>query len=165
MSRSKSLDCYQDCSRFILKLLIIDHANSQLKKVSILRILVNSNKLPLLFLILNLGPTTKVSTTPTNVPSAVAPISFASNSATGKICQNDQLFLILNLQISFLCCFFKQWPLAPNSRDSRVTRANLSRRVTFFLKTAFGECRRVWRVRPTRLGTRAHDKIGCFKHK
>jgi hypothetical protein len=85
----------------------------------------------------------------------------------------------------------KQWPLAPNSRDSRVTRANLSRRVTFFSKTAFGECRRVWRVRATqlgeccqvwrvratrlgkcwpvwqvratRLGASAHDKIGCFK--
>jgi hypothetical protein len=37
----------------------------------------------------------------------------------------------------------KEWPLAPNSRDSRVTHANLSRRVTFFSKMAFGEC---WRV-------------------
>ncbi len=46
----------------------------------------------------------------------------------------------------------KQWPLAPNSRDSHVTRANLSRGVTFFSKTAFGECCRVWRVRATRLG-------------
>ena len=41
----------------------------------------------------------------------------------------------------------KQWLLAPNLRDSRVTRANLARRVTFFSKMAFGECRRVWRVR------------------
>jgi hypothetical protein len=40
----------------------------------------------------------------------------------------------------------KQWPLAPNSRDSLNTRANLARRVTFFSKMAFGECRRVCRV-------------------
>ncbi len=35
----------------------------------------------------------------------------------------------------YFCVLFKQWPLAPNSRDSRVTRANVSRRVTFFSKT------------------------------
>ncbi len=46
----------------------------------------------------------------------------------------------------------KQWPLAPNSREWQITRANVSRRVTFFSKMAFGECRRVWRVRATRLG-------------
>ncbi len=40
----------------------------------------------------------------------------------------------------------KQWPLAPNSRDSLITRANLARWVTFALKMAFGKCRRVWRV-------------------
>ena len=40
----------------------------------------------------------------------------------------------------------KQWPLAPNSQDSLITRANVSRRVTFFSKMAFGECRQVWRV-------------------
>jgi hypothetical protein len=28
----------------------------------------------------------------------------------------------------------KQWPLAPNSRDSLITRANVSRRVLFFQK-------------------------------
>ncbi len=32
------------------------------------------------------------------------------------------------------CGYFKQWPLAPNSRDSLITRANVSRRVTFFQK-------------------------------
>jgi hypothetical protein len=40
----------------------------------------------------------------------------------------------------------KQWLLAPNSRESRITRANLAIRVTFFSKIAFGECGRVWRV-------------------
>jgi hypothetical protein len=46
----------------------------------------------------------------------------------------------------------KQWPLAPNSRDSLITRANVSRRVTFFSKMAFGECQRVWRVRAKQVG-------------
>jgi hypothetical protein len=84
----------------------------------------------------------------------------------------------------------KQWPLAPNSQDSLITRANLARRVTFFSKMAFGECWRVWRVLATRLGKcwrvwrvlakvlgecrrvlakprqmLAHDKVGRFKHK
>ncbi len=40
----------------------------------------------------------------------------------------------------------KQWLLAPNLRDSQITRANLARRVTFFSKIAFGECWRVWQV-------------------
>ena len=39
---------------------------------------------------------------------------------------------------------FKQWPLAPNSWDSLITRANVSRQVKFFSKMAFGECQRVW---------------------
>ncbi len=30
------------------------------------------------------------------------------------------------------CKIVKQWPLAPNSRDSRLTQANLARGVTFF---------------------------------
>jgi hypothetical protein len=51
-----------------------------------------------------------------------------------------------------LWIFFKQWPLAPNSQEWQITRANVSRRVTFFSKMAFGECPRVWRVRATRLG-------------
>jgi hypothetical protein len=87
----------------------------------------------------------------------------------------------------------KQWPLAPNSRDSLITRVNVSRRVTFFSKMAFGEYRRVWRVRAKQVGEcrqvwrdRAkqvgecrrvwrvlakpwqmlvHDKVGRFKHK
>jgi hypothetical protein len=40
----------------------------------------------------------------------------------------------------------KQWPLAPNLREWQITRANVTRRVTFFSKMAFGEYRRVWRV-------------------
>ena len=46
----------------------------------------------------------------------------------------------------------KQWPLAPNLRDSLINRANVSRRVTFFSKIAFGECQRVWRVRAKQVG-------------
>jgi hypothetical protein len=46
----------------------------------------------------------------------------------------------------------KQWPLAPNSRDLLITRANVSRRVTFYLKKAFGKCQRVWRVRAKQVG-------------
>jgi hypothetical protein len=68
-------------------------------------------------------------------------------SPNGSLC-----IWILKLRLYFSWFWIKQWPLAPNSRDSRVTRANLSRRVTFFSKMAFGECRRVWRVRATRLG-------------
>jgi hypothetical protein len=91
------------------------------------------------------------------------------------------------------CVFTEQWPLAPNSRDSLITRANVSRRVTFFSKMAFGECRLVWRVRAKQVGEcrqvwrvrakqvgecrqvwrvlakpwqmLAHDKVGRFKHK
>jgi hypothetical protein len=87
----------------------------------------------------------------------------------------------------------KQWPLAPNLRDSLITHANVSRRVTFFSKMAFGKCRQVWRVRAKQVGEcrqvwrvqakqvgecqrvwrvlakprqmLAHDKIGRFKHK
>ncbi len=51
-----------------------------------------------------------------------------------------------------ICVKTKQWPLAPNSQDSLITRANVSRRVTFFSKMAFGECRRVWRVRANQFG-------------
>ncbi len=50
------------------------------------------------------------------------------------------------------CVLIKQWPLAPNSREWRITRANVARRVTFFSKTAVGECWRVWRVLAKRLG-------------
>ncbi len=46
----------------------------------------------------------------------------------------------------------QQWPLAPNLPKWQITRANVSRRVTFFSKMVFGECRRVWRVLATRLG-------------
>jgi hypothetical protein len=42
--------------------------------------------------------------------------------------------------------FFKQWPLAPNLQEWRITRANVSRRVTFLSKMDFGKCGRVWRV-------------------
>jgi hypothetical protein len=34
----------------------------------------------------------------------------------------------------------------------RITRANVSRRVTFFSKKPFGECRQMYRVRPKQVG-------------
>jgi hypothetical protein len=46
----------------------------------------------------------------------------------------------------------KQWPLAPNLRDSLITFANVSRQVTFFSKMAFGKCQLVWRVRAKQVG-------------
>ncbi len=51
-----------------------------------------------------------------------------------------------------MCVLSKQWPLAPNSRDSLITRANVSRRVTFFSKMAFGKCQQVWRVPAKQVG-------------
>ena len=39
---------------------------------------------------------------------------------------------------------FKQWPLAPNSPKWRITRVNVSRRVTKSLKKPFGECERMY---------------------
>ncbi len=50
------------------------------------------------------------------------------------------------------CVISKQWPLAPNLRDLLITLGNVSRRVTFFSKMAFGECQRVWRVRAKQVG-------------
>jgi hypothetical protein len=41
----------------------------------------------------------------------------------------------------------KQWPLAPNSPKWQITRANVSRQVTFFSKMANVECERMYRVR------------------
>jgi hypothetical protein len=60
----------------------------------------------------------------------------------------DDNFSVDYDQITFFiaCEKTKQWPLAPNSREWRITRVNVARRVTFFSKMAFGECRRVWRV-------------------
>jgi hypothetical protein len=46
----------------------------------------------------------------------------------------------------------KQWPLAPNSQEWQITRANVARQVTFFSKMAFGKSQGVWRVRATWLG-------------
>jgi hypothetical protein len=46
----------------------------------------------------------------------------------------------------------KQWPLAPNLPEWRITRANVLRRVTFFSKKPFGECGRVWRVQAKKVG-------------
>ena len=43
--------------------------------------------------------------------------------------------------------FSKQWPLAPNSPKWRITRANVSRRVTFFSKMANVEREQMYRVR------------------
>ncbi len=54
-------------------------------------------------------------------------------------------FLYLNFSKNRILS--KQWPLAPNSPKWRITRANVSRRVTFFSKMAFGECERMYRVR------------------
>jgi hypothetical protein len=54
-------------------------------------------------------------------------------------------FVILFLRLTSFV-EIKQWPLAPNSREWRITRANVARRVTFFSKMAFGKCRRVWQV-------------------
>ncbi len=78
------------------------------------------------------------------------------------LCQNltkiiETLNLVPNQTFDLLIknsilCQTKQWPLAPNLRDSLNTRANLARRVTFFSKMAFGECRRVWRVRSKQVG-------------
>ncbi len=39
--------------------------------------------------------------------------------------------------VLYFCVLFKQWPLAPNLREWRITRANVARRVTFFSKMAF----------------------------
>jgi hypothetical protein len=41
----------------------------------------------------------------------------------------------------------KQWPLAPNSRKWRITRANVSNASHIFPEMTFGECQRVRRVR------------------
>jgi hypothetical protein len=53
---------------------------------------------------------------------------------------------------NWLCVKCKQWPLAPNLWEWRITRANVSRQVTFFPDMAFGECGRVWRVRAKQVG-------------
>ncbi len=57
-----------------------------------------------------------------------------------------------NVMKCFYFIFSKQWLLVPNLRDSLITCANLARKVTFFQKLAFGECRQVWRVLAKRLG-------------
>ncbi len=46
----------------------------------------------------------------------------------------------------------KQQLLVPNWRKSQITRANLARRVTFFSKMAFGDCRQVRRVLAKQFG-------------
>jgi hypothetical protein len=67
-------------------------------------------------------------------------------------CNNARL--IETLQYLFLLHAFdpnevfpKQWPLAPNLPKWRITRANVSRQVTFFSKMANVECERMYRVR------------------
>jgi len=45
----------------------------------------------------------------------------------------------------------KQWPLAPNSRDSLITRANVSRQVTFFQKWPLANARESGESAQTRL--------------
>ncbi len=64
-----------------------------------------------------------------------------------KTLSKTQLRRLIVFFLFWQCCnFFKQWPLAPNLRDSLITCANVSRRVTFFSKMVFGKCQRVWRV-------------------
>ncbi len=46
-----------------------------------------------------------------------------------------------------ICKQIKQWPLAPNSPKWQITRANVSRRVTFLSKVANVEHERMYRVR------------------
>ncbi len=62
------------------------------------------------------------------------------------------MFFLLFLFPSSECTFLKQWPLAPNLRDLRITRTNLARWVTFFSKMAFGKCWRVWQIRANQVG-------------
>jgi hypothetical protein len=48
------------------------------------------------------------------------------------------LLKVLQMSSSYIgsCLLTKQWPLAPNSREWQITRANVARRVTFFSKMA-----------------------------
>ncbi len=55
-------------------------------------------------------------------------------------------FKFFTIQVETLCIKIKQWPLAPNSQKWQITCANVSRRVTFLSKIAFGDCGRIWRV-------------------
>ena len=67
----------------------------------------------------------------------------------------EKLLSFLLVQLKAIKCLWvlsKQWPLAPNLWKWQITCANVSRRVTFFSKMAFGECRRVWRVPAKVLG-------------
>ena len=59
----------------------------------------------------------------------------------------------------------KQWPLAPNLRDSLITRANVSGRVWRVRAKQVGECQRGWRVLAKPRQMLAHDKVGRLKHK
>ncbi len=54
---------------------------------------------------------------------------------------------LISFKSSHTCIQSKQWPLAPNSRKWRITRANVSNASHIFPEMTFGECRRVWRVR------------------
>ena len=56
----------------------------------------------------------------------------------------------------------KQWPLAPNSRKWRITRANVSNASHIFPEMTFGECRRVWQVRHGILANLANFKARLF---
>jgi hypothetical protein len=50
--------------------------------------------------------------------------------------------------VQFIFCVnHNQWPLAPNSRKWRITRANVWNASHIFPEMTFGECWRVWRVR------------------
>jgi hypothetical protein len=51
---------------------------------------------------------------------------------------------------------YSRWPLAPDSRKWRITRANVSNASHIFPEMTFGECRRVWRVWRVRHGILAN---------
>ena len=75
------------------------------------------------------------------------------------VCPTCQLYCTFLLEINLYFCEqksilrfpfwpnIKQWPLAPNSRKWRITRANVSNASHIFPEMTFGECRQVWRVR------------------
>ncbi len=67
-----------------------------------------------------------------------------------KSCRDlkQKIYFFFNFWIVFAKRdLIKQWPLAPNSRKWRITRANVSNASHIFPEMTFGECRRVWRVR------------------
>jgi len=56
-------------------------------------------------------------------------------------CRKSVMYFLNGPLYGYTYYIIKQWLLAPSLQDSRVTHANLARRVPFFSKMAFGECR------------------------